>query len=149
MHTIVSNPDKFSQELPSLDKFESTSLDKFDEDYVYKLVYDDVVVKSGAAPDIFRLNFPPATTQDNRGLFGATFGVIGGVAWVPRQILLHVQKGIAQFATAQEKIAEWRVTSTSAARTTQILNSISRNTTPSASVCISKVPWRRSKMPKS
>jgi hypothetical protein len=72
MHTIVSNPDKFSQELPSLDKF--------DEDYVYKLVYDDVVVKSGAAPDIFRLNFPPATTQDNRGLFGATFGTIGGVA---------------------------------------------------------------------
>ena len=80
MDTIVSNPDNFSQELPSLDKFESTSLDKFDEDYVYKLVYDDVVVKSGVTPDIFRLNFPPATTQDNRGLFGATFGAIGGVA---------------------------------------------------------------------
>jgi hypothetical protein len=41
-------------------KFDQTSLDKFDEDYVYKLVYDDVVVKSGAAPDIFRLNFDPA-----------------------------------------------------------------------------------------
>jgi hypothetical protein len=60
MDTIVSNPDNFSQELPSLDKFDPTSLDKFDEDYVYKLVYDDVVVKSGAAPDIFRLNFDPA-----------------------------------------------------------------------------------------
>lgn len=60
MDTIVSNPDNFSQELPSLDKFDQTSLDKFDEDYVYKLVYDDVVVKSGAAPDIFRLNFDPA-----------------------------------------------------------------------------------------
>jgi len=80
MDTIVSNPDNFSQELPSLDKFDPTSLNKFDEDYVYKLVYDDVVVKSGITPDIFRLNFPPATTQDNRGLFGATFAAIGGVA---------------------------------------------------------------------
>ena len=123
MDTILSNPDNFSQELPSLDKFDPTSLDKFDEYYVYKLVYDDVVVKSGITPDIFRLNFPPATTQDNRGLFGATFGAIGGVAWVPGQILLHDQKGIAQFATAQEKIVGWTATFISAARTVQILPS--------------------------
>jgi len=76
MNTIVSNLDKFSQDYSA----DSTSLDKFDRNYADKLVYDDVVVKSGVTPDIFRLNFPPATTQDNRGLFGATFGAIGGVA---------------------------------------------------------------------
>jgi hypothetical protein len=51
-----------------------------------------------------------------------TFGTIGGVAWV-RQILLHDQKGIAQFATAQEKIVGWTATFISAARTVQILPS--------------------------
>jgi hypothetical protein len=56
-------------------------------------------------------------------LLGATFGAIGGVAWVPRQILLHDQKGIAQFATAQEKIVGWTATFISAARTVQILPS--------------------------
>jgi hypothetical protein len=55
-------------------------------------------------------------------LLGATFGAIGGVAWV-RQILLHDRKGIAQFATAQEKIVGWTATFISAARTVQILPS--------------------------
>ena len=76
MNTIVSNLDKFSQYLSG----DSATLDKFDQDYSDKLVYDDVVVKSGVAPDICRVNFPPATTQDNRGLLGATFEAIGGVA---------------------------------------------------------------------
>ena len=76
MTTILSNPDQFSQDFSA----DSASLDKFDPDYADKLVYDDVVVKSGVDPDICHLNFPPATTQDNRGLLGATFEVIGGVA---------------------------------------------------------------------
>jgi hypothetical protein len=76
MDTIVSNSDKFSQDYSA----DSTTLDKFDKYYADKLVYDDVVVKSGVAPNICRLNFPPATTQDNRGLLGATFEAIGGVA---------------------------------------------------------------------
>jgi hypothetical protein len=74
MDTILHYTEPFNQEdFP-------TGLDRFDQDYAYKLVYDDVVVKSGVDPDICRLNFPPATTQDNRGLLGATFEAIGGVA---------------------------------------------------------------------
>src|SRR4028118_1729203 len=60
MVSILPDSDNFGQELPSLDKFDPTSLDKFDKDYVYKLVYDDVVVKSGVLPEICRLNFDPA-----------------------------------------------------------------------------------------
>jgi hypothetical protein len=60
MVSILPDSDNFGQELPSLDKFDPTSLEKFDKDYVYKLVYDDVVVKSGVLPEICRLNFDPA-----------------------------------------------------------------------------------------
>ncbi|MEG4883655.1 DUF3854 domain-containing protein [Microcoleus sp. K1-B6] len=60
MDTIVPNPDKFSQ-----DSFpDSASLDNFDQDYADKLVYNDVVVKSGVDPDICRLNFPTAIGED-------------------------------------------------------------------------------------
>jgi len=61
MVSILPDSDNFGQELPSLDKFDPTSLEKFDKDYVYKLVYDDVVVKSGVLPEICRLNFDPAS----------------------------------------------------------------------------------------
>jgi hypothetical protein len=74
MDTILDYTEPFSQDNSS------TGLDRFDQDYADKLVYNDVVVKSGVDPDICRLNFPPATTQDNRGLLGATFEAIGGVA---------------------------------------------------------------------
>jgi hypothetical protein len=57
-----------------------------------------------------------------RQVSALTFGTIGGVAWV-HPILLHDQKGIAQFATAQEKIVGWTATFISAARTVQILPS--------------------------
>jgi Domain of unknown function (DUF3854) len=60
MTTIVSNPDQFSQDFSA----DSASLDKFDPDYADKLVYDDVVVKSGVDPDICRLNFPTAIGED-------------------------------------------------------------------------------------
>jgi hypothetical protein len=60
MTTIVSNPDQFSQYFSA----DSASLDKFDPDYADKLVYDDVVVKSGVDPDICRLNFPTAIGED-------------------------------------------------------------------------------------
>ena len=60
MDTIVSNPDKFSQDYST----DSASLDKFDQDYADKLVYEDVVVKSGVNPDICRLNFPTAIGED-------------------------------------------------------------------------------------
>ena len=60
MDTILPNPDNFSQDSPAT----SASLDKFDQDYADKLVYDDVVVKSGVAPDICRLNFEPAIGED-------------------------------------------------------------------------------------
>lgn len=60
MDTIVPNPDKFSQ-----DSFpNSAGLDNFDQDYADKLVYNDVVVKSGVDPDICRLNFPTAIGED-------------------------------------------------------------------------------------
>jgi hypothetical protein len=64
MDTIISNPDNFSQDLADLGKFSQylTSLDKFGKDYaeyVNRRCYEDVVVRSGVAPDIFRLNFAP------------------------------------------------------------------------------------------
>lgn len=60
MDTILPNPDNFSQDSPAT----SASLDKFDQDYADKLIYEDVVVKSGVAPDICRLNFPTAIGED-------------------------------------------------------------------------------------
>ncbi|MEG4036465.1 DUF3854 domain-containing protein [Microcoleus sp. S36b_A4] len=58
MDTIVPNPDNFSQDYSTA----SASLDKFGKDYaeyVNQCCYEDVVVRSGVAPDIFRLNFAP------------------------------------------------------------------------------------------
>jgi hypothetical protein len=52
MSTISTNSDNFSQEL--------AILDNFSQDWLEKLCYDDVVVRSGVAPDIYRLNFDPA-----------------------------------------------------------------------------------------
>src|SRR4028118_2215932 len=52
MSTISTNSDNLSQEL--------AILDNFSQDWLEKLCYDDVVVRSGAAPDIYRLNFDPA-----------------------------------------------------------------------------------------
>jgi hypothetical protein len=52
MSTISTNSDNLSQEL--------AILDKFSQDWLEKLCYDDVVVRSGVAPDIYRLNFDPA-----------------------------------------------------------------------------------------
>src|SRR4028119_289836 len=37
---------------------------QFDQDYTDKLVYDDVVVKSGVDPDICHLNFLPVIGED-------------------------------------------------------------------------------------
>jgi hypothetical protein len=44
MDTIVSNPDQFSQDYA---------------EYVNRCCYEDIVVRSGVAPDLFRLNFEP------------------------------------------------------------------------------------------
>ncbi|MEG4582979.1 DUF3854 domain-containing protein [Microcoleus sp. MON1_C5] len=64
MDTIVPNPDNFSQPSTDLDNFSQdlTSLDKFGKDYaeyVNRRCYEDVVVRSGVAPDLFPLNFEP------------------------------------------------------------------------------------------
>ncbi|MEG3987601.1 DUF3854 domain-containing protein [Microcoleus sp. S28C3] len=59
MDTIVPNSDNFSQ-----DSFpNSAGLDKFGKDYaeyVNQRCYEDVVVRSGVAEDIYDLNFPSA-----------------------------------------------------------------------------------------
>ncbi|MEG3972055.1 DUF3854 domain-containing protein [Microcoleus sp. T2B6] len=55
MDTILNETVQFSQE--------SATLENFGEDYaeyVNQRCYEDVVVRSGVAPDIFRLNFEPA-----------------------------------------------------------------------------------------
>jgi hypothetical protein len=64
MTNIVDYTEPFSQASASLDNFsqDSASLDKFGKDYaeyVNQCCYEDVVVRSGVAPDIFRLNFDP------------------------------------------------------------------------------------------
>ena len=56
MDSIVSNPDKFSQDFSA----DSTSLDKFDADYIEKLVYKHLVEESGIDPDLLPLNCPSA-----------------------------------------------------------------------------------------
>jgi hypothetical protein len=74
MSTFLHYTEPFSQDNSS------ASLEKFDPDYIEKLVYKHLVEDSGIDPDLLPLNCPSATTQDNRGLLGATFGAIGGVA---------------------------------------------------------------------
>jgi hypothetical protein len=57
MTTILSNPDQFSQDFSA----DSASLDKFDPDYIEKLVYKHLVEGSGIDPDLLPLNCPSAS----------------------------------------------------------------------------------------
>lgn len=55
MDTILHSTEPFSQD------YSSVSLEKFDQDYIEKLVYKHLVEKSGIDPDLLPLNCPSAS----------------------------------------------------------------------------------------